>query len=83
MKASAAARVELAGHTRCPKCNAWIRDTEIIDGVFPEHYLIGKIPCGWRDAVEQCVHTGEGDAFAESELSNDELDTDYEVWANQ
>lgn len=24
----------------------------------------------------------EGDSLAESELSNDEIDTDYEVWAN-
>ncbi len=35
-----------------------------------------------KRAVEQPRALDEGDSLAESELSNDEIDTDYEVWAN-
>jgi predicted RNA-binding Zn-ribbon protein involved in translation (DUF1610 family) len=37
------------GYTSCPKCGLLVKTTEIVDGVFPVHYLIGKIPCGWNE----------------------------------
>jgi hypothetical protein len=48
---AAAARivVTLKDHTRCPKCGQFVADREIVNGVFPEHYVIGKIPCGWNE----------------------------------
>ena len=50
MQSASAARVVLADHTKCPKCGRWIPNKEIVNGVIPVHYLIGKIPCGWNDA---------------------------------
>jgi hypothetical protein len=60
MQAASAARVKvvLAGHTQCPKCRQLIAGVK--DGVFPEHYVIGKIPCGWQEAQPNnaCTLTG-------------------------
>jgi hypothetical protein len=49
MQDAAAKGVVLQGHTKCPQCGKWIHNSEIINGALPVHYLIGKIPCGWRD----------------------------------
>lgn len=44
------------------------------------HFLFGW---WWqRPTVDECRVQDKGDSLAESELSNDEIDTDYEVWAN-
>jgi len=71
MKDAAAARVVLVGHTRCQKCGMWLRDSEIINGVLPEHFLIGKIPCGWREGSPTQLAPDLG--RAEANDSNDDV----------
>ena len=58
MQAASAARVRvvLAGHVQCPKCRQLVAGVK--DGVYPTHYVIGKIPCGWQEAQPNNACTG-------------------------
>jgi hypothetical protein len=67
---------------RCHQFIAHIASTMIDNKKVAEEFIQGIVALQEKSGLTQRA-ADDGDALAESELSNDELDTDYEIWANQ